>query len=105
MQGHWLIFGGNPLPIDAGKILYDFDFATMSWSKAVMTGTPLQQRSNFAATCHQGALVVMGGNTAPYPHMVIYVQVYMYTYSPCFKVIGRAFLLHIAFSITYSAMS
>ena len=61
MQGHWLMFGGHPIETEAGKIMYDFDFATLTWSKAILTGAPLQDRGMYAATCHQGALLVVAG--------------------------------------------
>ena len=61
MQGHWLMFGGTPIDNKEGKIMYDFDFASLTWSNATLTGAPLQHRGVHAATCHQGALVVVGG--------------------------------------------
>ena len=61
MQGHWVMFGGTPIETEAGQIMYDFDFATLTWSKAILTGQPLKHRGHHAATCHQGAMVVVGG--------------------------------------------
>ena len=55
------MFGGTPIDNEEGKIMYDFDFASLTWSNATLTGAPLQHRGVHAATCHQGALVVVGG--------------------------------------------
>ena len=41
--------------------MYDFDFATSSWSPAELTGKPLSSLTHYLAVCHQGSLLVMGG--------------------------------------------
>ena len=65
MQGQWLVFGGLVGKLEVARDLHTFDFATLSWSKASLSGSPLQHRGNFAAVCHQGGLLVMGGEMLP----------------------------------------
>ena len=59
VQGQWVLLGGDP-HYDVCR-LYLFVFDTLSWSKADLSGKPLQFRMSYMATCHQAALVVMGG--------------------------------------------
>lgn len=60
MQGHWLVLGGTCYaPED--ELLYDFNFATSSWSTAELTGRSLLRLTHYQAICHQGSLLVMGG--------------------------------------------
>ena len=62
MQGQWLVYGGFPL--DDQTDLFVFDFATLSWSMAEVTGKPLlANRQSYTATCHQGAMLIMGGGS------------------------------------------
>ena len=63
--GNWLVTGGEPEDMEISPALYAFDFATLQWSKATVTGASLQFRASFAATCHCGAFVAMGGNVLP----------------------------------------
>ncbi len=41
--------------------LYTFDFATLSWEIGEVGGEALQPRIEYMATCHQGSMVIMGG--------------------------------------------
>ncbi len=62
MQGQWLVYGGRPVHDQTD--LYVFDFATLSWSTAEVTGKPLlANRQSYMATCHKGAMVIMGGGS------------------------------------------
>lgn len=38
-----------------------FDFDTLSWSQDEITGDALRQRLAYVATCHDNAMVIMGG--------------------------------------------
>ena len=51
--------------------LFDFDFRTLTWSKATVTGDLLQPRASFFTTCHKGALVVMGGESLQNCHLCL----------------------------------
>lgn len=60
MQDHWLLLGA----VDNTYCVYDFDFATLAWSQATLTGAPFRSgQMNFMSTCHWGALIVTGGKT------------------------------------------
>ena len=62
VQGQWLVLCG----VTAGGqmldcLLHTFDFASLSWSIATLVGKPLAWREVYLAACHEGSLVVMGG--------------------------------------------
>ncbi len=57
--------GETPLAGDSVRIntrLYTFDFATLAWGIGEVGGEALQPRMEYMATCHQGSMVIMGGN-------------------------------------------
>lgn len=72
MQNKWLVFDyGHASPNQAGSGLASFDFDLLSWSQCETTGDALQHRTGYVATCHDNALLIMGGKPllAPYLHL------------------------------------
>ncbi len=62
MQNKWLVFDGEYAPPNqAGSGLASFDFDTLSWRQCETTGDALQCRTGYLATCHDNALLIMGG--------------------------------------------
>ena len=52
--------GGAPNS-EQHDVLYDFDFATLTWSQAKLVGASLEHHIAYTATCHRDALVIVGG--------------------------------------------
>ncbi len=72
MQNQWLVFGRKyASPDQAGSGLASFDFDTLSWRQCETTGDALQRRTGYLATCHDNALLIMGGKPllAPCLHL------------------------------------
>ena len=65
LQGQWVMHGGDPAVAGDTLEMFTFDFSNLSWSQAKLTGSPVQHRISYAATCHQGAMVVMAGEMLP----------------------------------------
>ena len=69
MQNKWLMVAGeDAYPNQAGSGLAIFDFETLAWNQSDTSGDAFQQRRNcYVATCHDNAMVIMGGK----PHLAI----------------------------------
>ena len=58
------MFGGYGYA-ESMEDLYEFDFATLSWSTTELA--PLKQSAGYLATCHQDSVVIMGGHMKDVP--------------------------------------
>ena len=63
MQNKWLMFAGkDAYPNQAGTGLAIFDFDTLAWSQSDTSGDAFpQRRGGYVATCHDNAMIIMGG--------------------------------------------
>ncbi|DBA93299.1 TPA: hypothetical protein ACH3X2_003581 [Trebouxia sp. C0005] len=67
VQNKWLMVAGeDAYPNQAGSGLAIFDFETLAWNQSDTSGDAFQQRRNcYVATCHDNAMVIMGGLESP----------------------------------------
>lgn len=65
VQNHWLVYGGQTYEEDE-TTLFTFDFQTRLWSTAEVTGKPHKGRNDYLATCHDNAMVILGGTDSAY---------------------------------------
>ncbi len=60
LQGQWLIYGGLWTG-EAYSSFYLFDFEKLAWSSPKLSGSDPQARYYHMATCHNQAMVILGG--------------------------------------------
>ncbi|DBA93304.1 TPA: hypothetical protein ACH3X2_003586 [Trebouxia sp. C0005] len=67
VQNKWLMFAGkDAYPNQAGTGLAIFDFDTLAWSQSDTSGDAFpQRRGGYVATCHDNAMIIMGGMESP----------------------------------------
>ena len=62
VQGQWCIYGGLWTG-EAYNSFYLFDFEKLAWTCVKLTGSEPRARYYHMATCHNQAMVVLGGET------------------------------------------
>ena len=71
LQGQWLVRSGATQDCTFQNTLWVFDFSSFQWQQADVTGTPLDARADHMAVCHQGAMLIMGGELSSFYHALL----------------------------------